>query len=108
MSEFIFPPRDNWKAIETDYLDLKSMLTTKYGEPFKCVEEFQHSYAATDDNSRLWELIMNRCDYYSYYSVLTGEISLSLVTIDGKCYVLLCYFDYLNSKAEKDAALEDL
>lgn len=45
----LFPESDDWNNLEGTYLDLKDALTKKYGNPFKCIEEFQ-GYSAPRDN----------------------------------------------------------
>lgn len=47
----MFPKKEMWKYLETEYNYFKSLLTQKYGNPYKCVEEFQ-GYSK-DNHSKL-------------------------------------------------------
>lgn len=105
----MFPAKDTWSALERNYLSLKEMLTTKYGEPSDCVETFQSYSQPTDDNSKMYELRFDRCKYYTVFSTEQGTIQLELghesVT---RCYVLLSYFDAINQQAVLSDAMDDL
>lgn len=57
----IFPAMDKWGDLEGCYLNYKSMLSEKYGEPKDCEEKFQNDYA-NDNNSKKLELSMDRCN----------------------------------------------
>ncbi len=105
----IFPAQDTWSALERNYLSLKNMLTTKYGEPSDCVETFQSYSQPEDDNARMYELKFDRCKYYTIFKTEQGAIQLELghesVT---RCYVLLSYFDTINQQAIYSDAMDDL
>ena len=105
----IFPATDTWSALERNYLSLKNMLTTKYGEPSDCVETFQSDYQPTDDNRKKHELGMDRCKYYTIFSTEQGNIQLELKH-EGliKYYVVLSYFDAINQQAVLSDAMDDL
>lgn len=47
----IFPGMEKWKDLEFIYNDLKSLLIQKYGNPYKCIEEFQDY--SKDNHSKL-------------------------------------------------------
>ncbi len=104
----LFPKCSNWSTLEGNYYKLKEMLTTKYGEPDEEVEEFQHPYSANDDNSRMFELKMDRCNYYTLFRTKKGNLVLKLVTDDYDCHVLLCYYDKINGLEVEAAAMDDL
>jgi len=105
----VFPECNTWETLERNYLQLKEMLTTKYGEPAKVVEKFQNSRSASDDSSKLYELKMDRCNYQTTFKTTKGDILLRLFKGDyGSCHVLLAYYDKINSLEVEAAALEDL
>ena len=105
----VFPECNTWETLERNYLQLKEMLTTKYGEPAKVVEKFQNPRSASDDSSKLHELKMDRCNYQTTFKTTKGDILLRLINGDyGSCHVLLAYYDKINRLEVEAAALEDL
>ena len=105
----VFPARENWSSLEGDYEHLKSMLTEKYGEPSDVVEKFQ-GYGDPQTDQEKWINIMT--DNYTWYTIFEtedGDIQLSLEKGDyGEYFVLLKYFDKINTEAVRSAAMEDL
>lgn len=105
----LFPGRDTWSSLSSNYFDLKGMLTEKYGKPSDCVEKFQSSVQPTDDNNKMYEVKFDRCKYLTTYETEKGTIQLSIehngVT---RCFVKLAYFDKINSAVVKKRALDDL
>ena len=105
----VFPARENWSSLEGDYEHLKSMLTEKYGEPSDVVEKFQ-GYGDPQTDQEKWINIMT--DNYTWYTIFeteNGYIQLSLEKGDyGEYFVLLKYFDRINTEAVRSAAMEDL
>ncbi len=98
---------DKWGDLESCYLNYKSMLSEKYGEPTKCVEEFQNEYA-DDDNSKLYELGMDRCKYYSVFPGNNGDIQLEITHQDFDCNVMISYFDKANQDKLRQQIMDDL
>ncbi len=105
----LFPEKDTWLTLSGNYLDLKQMLTEKYGKPSEEVEKFDRQSEPRDDNSKMYEVKFDRCKYYSIWQTEKGEIQLSIdhnsVT---SCFVKLVYFDKINSATIKKQALDDL
>lgn len=105
----IFPEQDDWAGLENSYEHLKSMLTEKYGEPSECVEKFQGYANPRTDNDKLHKLKMDECTWYTTYSTPKGDIQLS---IDNQsvmsCFVMLRYFDRINTDAVRAQAMDDL
>ena len=105
----IFPAREDWSSLEGNYEHLKSMLTTKYGEPADVVEKFQGYSTPRTNNDKLHELLMDRCTWYTIFETENGDIQLSLEKGDyGEYFVLLKYYDKINTEAVRSAAMEDL
>ena len=105
----VFPAREDWSSLEGDYEHLKSMLTEKYGEPADVVEKFQGYSTPRDNNDKIYELSMDRCTWYTIFETENGDIQLSLEKGDyGEYFVLLKYFDKINTEAVRSAAMEDL
>lgn len=105
----IFPAREDWSSLEGNYEHLKSMLTTKYGEPADVVEKFQGYSTPRDNNAKIYELLMDRCTWYTIFETENGDIQLSLEKGDyGEYFVLLKYYDKINTEAVRSAAMEDL
>lgn len=105
----IFPEKDTWSTLSSNYFDLKELLTEKYGEPSQVVEKFETSYEPRDDRSRMNQVGMDRCKYYTTYETEKGSIQLA-IDHNGfiSYYVTLSYFDKINSKIIRDKAKRDL
>lgn len=105
----LFPAKETWSTLSGNYFDLKKLLTEKYGNPSVEVEKFDSNSEPDDDNSRMHEVNMDRCKYYSTWETDKGEIQLSIdhngVT---NYFVTLIYFDKINSAEIKKTALDDL
>jgi hypothetical protein len=104
----IFPECDTWSLLSSNYSSLKEMLTEKYGKPSECVEKFQSNYGLDDDNSKMHRVIMNKCKYYTTYETEKGSIQLSIETNAMTSYVMLAYYDKINSEIIRAKAIDDL
>ena len=105
----IFPVCEDWSSLERDYEHLKSMLTQKYGEPAEVVEKFQGRVTSDTNNEKLHELMMDRCTWYTTFETTKGDIQLSLQKGDfGQCFVLLKYYDKINTDTVRSATMDDL
>lgn len=105
----ILPSHNDWSSLERDYNQLKSMLTQKYCEPANVVEQFQGKINPNTNNDKLYELYMDRCVWYTIFKTSKGEIQLSLQKGDiGQYFVLLKYYDKINSDIVRSAAMDDL
>ena len=104
----VFPDRDTWSSLSSNYFNLKEMLTEKYGKSSECVEKFQ-SYTPSDDGSKMYKVQLDACKYYTTYETEKGTIQLS-IKHDGvtRCFVRLVYIDKINSETIKKEALNDL
>lgn len=105
----IFPEADNWGTLTNTYEHLKSMLTQKYGKYDQCLEEFQGYSEPRDDNMRLYKLKMDNCVWYTIFSTDKGDIELS-IDHEGvsSCFVMLRYFDKINTDTVEKQAMDDL
>ena len=106
----IFPESETWSNLSGNYFDLKQMLTEKYGKPSETVEKFHNSYTQSDDDtSKMYEVGMDRCKYYSIWLTEKGEIQLS-IEHDGSfnCFAKLMYLDKINGDIIKAKAKGDL
>lgn len=74
----VFPACEDWSSLEGNYEHLKSMLTTKYGEPADVVEKFQGYSTPRTNNDKFHELLMDRCTWYTIFETENGDIQLSL------------------------------
>ncbi len=105
----LFPDRDTWSSLSSNYFTLKEMLTEKYGSPSDCVEKFQSYTDPKNDNDKMFEVKLDKCKYLTIYETEKGTIQLS-IDHDGvtRCMVKLIYFDKINSESIKKQALDDL
>ncbi len=104
----VFPECNTWPSISNNYFTLKELLTEKYGQPTESVEEFQSYSQPKDDLSKMTAVQMEECKYYSIYYTDKGRIELSISGSINGCFVLLAYYDKINSDIIKSKALEDL
>ncbi len=109
----LFPSRDEWSALESDYKNLKSMLTQKYGAPSDCKEIFtgitgKHINGTDYNTLKLLCLQNDECTWYTTFYTPNGDIKLSLEHRDSNHFVQLSYFDRLNSNAVRQQAINDL
>lgn len=103
----IFPNQETWEYLHGDYMNLKELLTEKYGTPSSVTENFQERYVR-DDNSRMYAVKMNRCNYESRFTTEKGEIVLWIEHENVSCFVALVYKDKINSNIIKETAKDDL
>lgn len=105
----IFPSHDDWSSLERDYEHLKSMLIKKYGDPADVVEQFQGRTTPNSNNEKIHELLMDRCTWFTTFETPKGDIQLSLQKGEyGQYFVLLKYFDKINTDTVRSAAMDDL
>lgn len=103
----LFPELDDWSSLSGNYFDLKEMLTSKYGKPSDCIENFNRT--PRDDNDRMYEVKLDRCKYLTSYETAKGTIQLAIAHNDvSRCFVKLAYFDKINGETVKKQALDDL
>jgi hypothetical protein len=105
----IFPEKDTWSTLSSNYINLKELLTEKYGKPSESVEEFQTSYKPKDDNDKMHQVGMDRCKYYTTFETEKGTIQVSIEN-DGfsSSWIMLSYFDKINSSKVRASAIDDL
>ena len=105
----IFPEWKEWASLENNYANLKSMLTEKYGEPSECMETFQGYHSPKTDMEKFISLTTNQCTWYTTFSTPKGDIQLSLDEKDIEtCFVILRYFDKINTDFARAKAMDDL
>ena len=107
----LFPDRDTWTSVLSDYQSLKSMLTEKYGYPSDSGEKFT-GYVGNNYDNGLVMIALEEGEYewYTVFSAELGEIELSIVS-GGESYtasVCLRYIDKANSEKVRSAAMDDL
>lgn len=104
----LFEEEDKWANLYGNYSNLKEMLTMKYGKYEECVEEFEGSTQPRDDFSKMYELSMDRCKYYTVWKTDKGSIELTIVNDLGDGVLRLSYWDKINTLSVQQKALEDL
>lgn len=105
----IFPDKDTWSNLSSNYFNLKELLTEKYGEPSEVVEKFDTRSEPDDDNSRMHQVKFDNCKYYTTYETDEGSIQLSIDHESvSSCFVRLTYFDKINGKIIREKAKGDL
>ncbi len=105
----IFPDKETWLTLSDNYINLKELLTEKYGKPSEVVEKFDSESSERNDQSKMLAVKLDECKYYSIWSTDKGEIQLS---IDHRkfesCFIKLTYFDKINGDTMRKKALDDL
>jgi hypothetical protein len=105
----MLPNVDNWSALASNYFNLKEMLTEKYGQPSDFTEKFDRYSEPRDDGSKMNEVLMDRCKYFSSWQTEKGTIELTIEKFDyANAFVKLAYFDKINGETIKKEALNDL
>ena len=104
-----FPKKDTWSTLSGNYLDLKEMLSEKYGNPTDVVEKFDTYSQPLDDNDRMHRVQFDNCKYSSLWKTDKGEIKLSIQHDNAlRCFIQLTYTDKINSTIIKAKAKGDL
>jgi len=105
----IFPEKETWSSLSSNYYNLKELLTEKYGEPSENIEKFDTYSEPSDDEDRMFEVQSDNCKYYTTFELENGGIQ---VSIDhqgfSSCFVKLIYFDKINSEKIRQKAIDDL
>lgn len=105
----IFPVKDTWSKLSSNYFDLKNMLIEKYGQPTDVVEVFESKIQPDDDYRKMHEVNFDRCKYYSTWQTNNGTIRLSINHKGyNDCFVTIAYFDKINGDKTKEKAIDDL
>jgi hypothetical protein len=104
----IFPEYNTWSLLSSNYFSLKELLTEKYGNPLESVEKFDSDTNPDNDNSKMFQVKMNNCKYYTTFETEKGSIQLSIENHKMTCYAMLSYFDKINSDIIKAKAIDDL
>ena len=104
------PSKDTWEWLENDYKEFKEMLTTKYGEPYKCSESFKEGTYVGSDYLKISALKGGECEYYSAWGSTEGMILLEIFNADGSSdsCVRLTYLDLINGKLADSSKQDDL
>lgn len=104
------PSKDTWEWLENDYKEFKEMLTTKYGEPYKCSESFKEGTYVGSDYLKISALKGGECEYYSAWGSTEGMILLEIFNADGSsdCCVRLTYIDLISGKLADSSKQDDL
>ena len=91
----IFPERNTWASLLSDYEQLKSMLTKKYGEPAMDMEYFTGSVTENDSDAlKMSALDKDEIMWFTIYSSNLGNIELSIVSSSpGEGVVRMMYSD---------------
>lgn len=103
-----FSPKTTWSSLKSQYLDFKESLTTKYGAPTTCTEEFYEPYYE-GDNYEMQAVSREKCKYVSFFESLYGNV---MLTISDEKRVTLLYVDNdghsIHLAEERSAVLDDL
>lgn len=105
----LFPDKDTWTSVLSDYETLKSLLTEKYGIPSDNRERFI-DYNGNDNALIMYALKDGEYEWYTTFSTDLGNIELSIIsgTKYNTAAVRLGYYDKVNSEKVRNSAIDDL
>jgi hypothetical protein len=103
----IFPTQDNWALLSSNYFNLKELLSEKYGEPAESIEEFS-SHEPEDDGTKMIQVHLDACKYFTSFKTDKGDIQLSIRGDISNAFVMLAYYDKINSEIIRNKAKGDL
>jgi hypothetical protein len=104
-----FPIHDIWATVSENFVDLKELLTQKYGKPNEIVEKFEGEFPPTDETDKIYRVRLNQSKFYCIWNTDKGKIKLSIEhDAASNCFVQLVYSDKVNGEAIKAKALNDL
>lgn len=94
-----FANQKSWESLYYNYIYLKVMLTKKYGEPDKCVEDLHADGSLTDKDAFL-ALSSGEYVMISNYNLPEGSIALCIESLGygNNNFVTLTYTDFKNSE----------
>lgn len=102
---------DTWSELISQYDTFKDNLTTKYGEPTGCTEEFK-GWTPSSDMSKFYAAQIGDCDYKTLFELKNGSIAVAITNkkkgSEKSCYVVLIYTDKVNEAKEKQNVIDDL
>ena len=64
---FYLPKKTDWDGLKTEFLELKRILTVKYGDPTSDYDLFKDDYKEGDGNEFL-AVVLGKCGYLSIWS----------------------------------------
>jgi hypothetical protein len=104
----MFPEREDWATLYGNYINVKEMLTQKYGAPTEVVEEFRNHPGVKDEGLKFMYVYSGDCNYTTIFKTPSGEIRLYLDHTQSDCFVGLSYLDKINGEIIKAKAIDDL
>jgi hypothetical protein len=104
----LFTKKDTWSTLSDNFFEFKLLITEKYGKPNEVEEKFESYSQPNDDNRKMYEVLFNRCKYFSIWQTDKGKIQLSIENNQGSSRVKLTYLDKINSDIIKAKAKDDL
>jgi len=104
----MFPEQEDWATLYGNYINVKEMLTQKYGAPAEVVEEFRNHPGVKDEGLKFMYVYSGDCNYTTIFKTPSGEIRLYLDHTQSDCFVGLSYLDKINGEIIKAKAIDDL
>lgn len=101
----VYNEHSSWKSIKNQYQSMKSMLTTKYGQPQETVEKFESDYE--DLGLELLALSQDKCTYMTHFSSKSGNGMIRL-SMSSDASIVLNYADTINYLKVSNEAYDDL
>ena len=105
----VFPTKNKWSQLYSNYASVKNGLIRKYGIPSECTEKFTGRYEPTSDSEKIYFVHHDRCNYSTSFTTKNGSITVSISCLhDNEANVLIGYYDKINAKKEADESDDDL
>lgn len=103
-----FKSCDDWQTLSVNYLNIKTMLRKKYGEPARYEEVFETTPQPFGDFEKMRAVKKGQCKYSTTFITPEGYITVIISNLNSGSYVSLLYSDDKNSNVDKKKAMEDL
>lgn len=104
----MYNKQTSWKSIKSQYENMKSMLTAKYGEPREIIEKFDASHSDYENlGLELYALSEDKCTYMTHFATETGNGMIRL-RISPDASLVINYVDTVNYLLVSSKAYNDL
>lgn len=90
----MYPKQTSWKAIKTQYENIKEILTAKYGKAKEIIEKFDDP-KYEKYSLELLALSQDKCDYMAHFITNTGNGMIRL-NISNDANLVINYVDAIN------------
>lgn len=95
-----------WPGLKEQYMDMKKLLSAKYGKPSEVTELFDEGFS--EESQPLVAFAEQRAIYRTRFKTSTGGVTLSIVRHILLNYVIVAYWDEQGYNLNETEMLEEL